>query len=41
MFVALKGGSPSPFDRVVATRQGTAAATWLIEQAERNKTEEG
>ena len=36
-----QGGSPSPFDRIQATRQATRAVNWLTEKIGQNITDEG
>ncbi|KAL9963303.1 hypothetical protein ACROYT_G032490 [Oculina patagonica] len=36
-----QGGSPSPFDRIQATRQATLAVNWLTEKIGQNITDEG
>lgn len=36
-----QGGSPSPFDRIQATRQATLAVNWLTERIGENLTDQG
>ncbi|CAH3157509.1 unnamed protein product [Pocillopora meandrina] len=36
-----QGGSPSPFDRIQATRQATLAVNWLTERIRENLTDQG
>ena len=36
-----QGGSPSPFDRIQATRQATRAVNWLTEKIGQSITDEG
>ncbi|KAJ7376814.1 hypothetical protein OS493_032276 [Desmophyllum pertusum] len=36
-----QGGSPSPFDRIQATRQATLAVNWLTDKIAQNITDEG
>lgn len=36
-----QGGSPSPFDRNMATKMGTKVAYWIADQIKKNVTEDG
>ena len=41
IFHVCQGGSPSPFDRIQATRQATLAVNWLTERIRENLTDQG
>ena len=41
IFHVCQGGSPSPFDRIQATRQTTLAVNWLTERIGENLTDQG
>ena len=41
IFHVCQGGSPSPFDRIQATRQATLAVNWLTERIGENLTDQG
>lgn len=41
IFHVCQGGSPSPFDRIQATRQATLAVNWLTQRIGENLTDQG